>query len=170
VDLESSYGKAIERQAALDESEEQFPCYFDGPSQQNYARRGNEPFTIEELGVLHAVFLKLVLADMLWHQYPLGNPPPLEIAVSLRTSETDVLLSTNFLEALSTPTLRAVQWSEDLDYEIPRCTLMFRSWLSPDSAYVFAEVQRTGYYGRGAIAVRDRTDWTICPTRWIAQD
>jgi len=169
-DYDLIYREAIERQASLHESESAFPCLIESiPS--DYTRRGSEPFTNEETEVLRAVFFEMVLANLIWYEYPLGSPPPLEIAVTLRTPEEEgASPSIELLQAFSTPTIRAIRFEEDLDYRIPLCTLHFRSWLNPDSAYVYAELTRSGLTGRGAVAVREEGNWKVCPTAWIVQD
>jgi len=169
-ELESAQRQAaVDYYAVRDEAESRFPCLFDAPSPPNYTHRGSEPFTAEELSVLQSVYEKLVLSNLLWHRIGPGSPPPLQIAVRLRVPEAVISPSSEFLRTISTSNIRAVPW-QDHCYEIPRCTLTFLSWLSPDSAYVFAELSSQGMIGRGAVAVRDSTEWTICPMEGIVTD
>jgi hypothetical protein len=155
----------------MDQVEGAFPC-FSSPLRLSYEYRGNEPFTAQELDALRAVYTKLVLTSLIWYVTPLDNPKPTAIAIALRVpfEESCPPPSQEFLDAISTPATRAIAWNEDLDYQTPKCMLEFRSWLSPDSAYIFAEVSQSGFTGRGAVAVREGADWKVCPTEWIMQD
>ncbi len=159
-----------ERQAAIDQAESSFPC-FKNPRFPGYEHRSSEPYTRDELDALSAVYEKLVMTRLIWHVTPMNAPKPSVIAVGLRVPFKEAFApTTEFLDAISTHTTRAIAWQKNLDYQIPRCTLELRSWLSPDSAYVIAEVSRSGLTGRGAVAVRDGSHWKVCPTEWIMQD
>jgi hypothetical protein len=113
--------------------------------------------------------MRLVITSLIWSVTPLDGPLPAVVAVRLQVAiHIDVEVPNEFLESIATSTTRAVAWQPDLDYRVPRCTLVLH-WLSPDSAYVYTEIQTGGITGRAAVAIRESTGWKVCPSGWRLQ-